>query len=145
MALKAKKIGANTRGDFMAPVDGCHCITHYPLLVWTVFGGMHIQTACSTEIQFEVTNNLTTSVAWCVCDFMSNSSGKLEACKPELIPKQPQFWFHHSFEDLLSSWLFYFKEVFFFTFLRQKKHKYNVLFWMEWIHNLLSLRCRNSL
>jgi hypothetical protein len=22
-----------TRGDFMAPVDGCHCITHYPLLV----------------------------------------------------------------------------------------------------------------
>jgi hypothetical protein len=24
---------AITRGDFMAPVDGCHCITHYPLLV----------------------------------------------------------------------------------------------------------------
>ncbi|PLW57186.1 hypothetical protein PCANC_03068 [Puccinia coronata f. sp. avenae] len=22
-----------TRGDFMAPIDGCHCITHYPLLV----------------------------------------------------------------------------------------------------------------
>jgi hypothetical protein len=66
---------ASTREDFMAPVDGCHCITHYPLLVWTVFGGMHIQTACSTEIQFEVTNNLTTSVAWCVCDFMFNSSG----------------------------------------------------------------------
>ena len=134
-----------TRGDFMAPVDGCHCIAHYPLLVWTMFGGMHIQTACSTEIQFEVTNNLTTSVAWCVCDFMSNSSGKLEACKPELIPKQPQFWFHHSFENLLS-WLFYFKKIsFFFTFLRQKKLKYNVLFWMEWIHNLLFLRCRNSL
>jgi hypothetical protein len=27
-------VGAgSTRGDFLAPVDGCHCITHYPLLV----------------------------------------------------------------------------------------------------------------
>jgi hypothetical protein len=37
----------------MAPVDRCHCITHYPLLVRTVFGGMHIQTACSTEISLK--------------------------------------------------------------------------------------------
>jgi hypothetical protein len=31
-----------TRGDLMAPVDGCHCTTLYPLVVWSVFAGSHM-------------------------------------------------------------------------------------------------------
>jgi hypothetical protein len=26
----------------MAPVDGCHCPTLYPLVVWSVFAGSHM-------------------------------------------------------------------------------------------------------
>ena len=82
---------------------------------------MHMQSACSTNIQFELTRNLIPTVEWYVCDFMLNSSGKIEAFKPELIPRQSWFWLNRSSKNLLYSWSFYFEKVSFVHFFKANK------------------------
>ena len=104
---------SGTREDFKAPVNKFHSITHFTPLVWTVFEVMHMQNACSTDIQFEVTGNLVTSFAQYICNFWLKSTRKHEEWKPELIPKQSCFWFHHSFKTISHSWWFWLIRGFF--------------------------------